>query len=210
MVTLTASFSLTMELTAFVIGNIPPPPARVLEIGCGAGELARALAAARYNVTAVDPDAPEGAIFERMPFEELPERGRFDAVVASRSLHHIADLGAAVDKIARLLDPRGVLVLDEFAWDRLDEATAAWLYERGRSGEVDRWRDDWREEHEGLHGYEAMRRELDRRFDERFLAWVPYLYRYEETDITPVEEQILIEAGRIRPIGFRYVGAALQ
>lgn len=196
-----------MELTAFVIGNIPPPPARVLEIGCGAGELARALAAARYDVTAVDPDAPEGAIFERMQFEELPERDRFDAVVASRSLHHIADLGAAVDKIARLLDPAGVLVLDEFAWDRLDTATAVWLHERGMHGEVERWRDDWREEHEGLHDYEAMRRELDRRFNERFLAWVPYLYRYEETDITPVEEQILIEAGRIRPIGFRYVGA---
>jgi SAM-dependent methyltransferase len=197
-----------MEVTAFVIANIPPPPARVLEIGCGAGELARALAAARYDVTAIDPEAPEGPIFERTRFEELPERDRFDAVVASRSLHHITDLGAAVDKIARLLDPGGVLVLDEFAWDRLDEATAAWLHERGRPGDVDRWRDDWREEHEGLHGYEAMRRELDRRFDERFLAWVPYLYRYEETDITPVEEQILIEAGRIRPIGFRYVGAA--
>jgi SAM-dependent methyltransferase len=196
-----------MEPTAFVIANIPPPPARVLEIGCGAGELARALAAARYDVTAVDPDAPEGPIFERVRFEELPERGGFDAVVASRSLHHIADLGAAVDKIARLLEPGGVLVLDEFGWDRLDEATAGWLHERGMPGEVERWREDWRKEHEGLHGYEAMRRELDRRFDERFLAWVPYFYRYEETDITPVEEQILIEAGRIRPIGFRYVGA---
>jgi SAM-dependent methyltransferase len=197
-----------MEVTAFVIGNIPPPPARVLEIGCGAGELARALAAARYDVTAVDPNAPDGPIFERMRFEELPERGRFEAVVASRSLHHVADLGAAVDKIARLLVSGGVLVLDEFAWDRLDEPTAALLYERGRSGDVDRWRDEWRDEHEGLHGYEAMRRELDRRFDERFLAWVPYLFRYQDTDITQVEEQILIEAGRIRPIGFRYVGAA--
>ena len=196
-----------MEVTAFVIGNIPPPPARVLEIGCGAGELARALAAARYDVTAVDPDAPEGPIFERTRFEELTERGRFEAVIASRSLHHIADLGAAVDKIARLLVPGGILVLDEFAWDRLDEPTAALLYDRSRRGDVDRWSDDWRDEHEGLHGYEAMRGELDRRFDERFLAWVPYLYRYEDTDITQVEEQILIEAGRIRPIGFRYVGA---
>jgi SAM-dependent methyltransferase len=197
-----------MEVTAFVIGNIPPPPARVLEIGCGPGELARALAAARYDVTAVDPDAPEGPIFERMRFEELPERGRFEAVVASRSLHHISDLGSAVDKIARLLVPGGVLVLDEFAWDRLDEPTAALLYERSRRGDFDRWREDWGDEHEGLHGYEAMRRELDRRFDDRFLAWVPYLFRYQDTDITQVEEQILIEAGRIRPIGFRYVGAA--
>src|SRR5687767_2785285 len=142
MVTLTASFSLTMEPTAFVIANIPPPPARVLEIGCGAGELARALAAARYDVTALDPDAPEGPIFERVRFEELPERGRFDAVVANRSLHHIADLGAAVDKIARLLEPGGGLVLDEFGWDRLDEATAVWLHERGMPGEVERWRED--------------------------------------------------------------------
>ena len=48
---------------------------------------------------------------------------RFDAVVASRSLHHVPDLALAVDKIAQLAP---LLIVEEFAWDQLDERTAAW------------------------------------------------------------------------------------
>jgi SAM-dependent methyltransferase len=196
-----------MELAPFVIAHLPPPPVRVLEIGCGAGELARALAAARYDVVAIDPEAPEGQIFRRLRFEDYSEQGEFDAIVAGRSLHHIPDLGAAVDKIASLLKPGGVVVLEEFAWDRLDDAGAEQLYPRWHPEEHGRWREHWRDKHEGLHGYEAMRRELDRRFDERFFAWTPYLYRYEEAAISEREERQLIEAGSMRPLGFRYVGA---
>jgi SAM-dependent methyltransferase len=205
MATFTASFSLTMGTASFVLAHLPPPPATVLEIGCGKGELARALAAARYDVTAIDPEAPEGSIFQRVSFEAFTEQGSFEAVVASRSLHHIHDLGAALDKVVRLLPGGGVLILDEFAWDRLDDATAAWYYTR-RGESLEGWRARWEEEHAGLHAYDTMRVELDARFRERSFAWLPYLYRDPEVGVGEYEERLLIDSGAIRATGFRYVG----
>jgi SAM-dependent methyltransferase len=153
-----------MPLTAlieFVLSQLPPAPARVLEIGCGKGELARALHDAGYEVVAIDPKAPEGSIFRRTTIEELDEPSPFDAVVASLSLHHVHELGAALDKILRLL--RGPLILNEFAWDRREPMTP-----------------EWEEEHDGLHGYGATRAELDARFEERFFEWRPYPVDGEE------------------------------
>jgi len=37
----------------FVLGQVGDPPGRVLEVGCGAGELAQALARADHFVTAI-------------------------------------------------------------------------------------------------------------------------------------------------------------
>jgi SAM-dependent methyltransferase len=196
-----------MEFAPFVLAHAPPPPARVLEIGCGSGDLARALAAARYDVTAVDPEAPAGDLFRRVSFEDFDDPKSFDAVVASRSLHHLPDLGAALDKVARSLAPGGVLVLNEFAWDRFDDATARWYFER-RGEPVDAWQSRWEEEHAGLHTSEAMRRELNRRFRTRHFDWIPYLYRDPEVNVSEAEEVELIAAGRIAATGFRYVGEA--
>ena len=98
-----------MELTEFVLSQLPAAPVRVLEVGCGEGELARALADAGYHLAAIDPEAPDGPIFRRTTIEAFAEPGPFDAVVASRSLHHVEDLGGVLDKLVRLL--RGPLVL---------------------------------------------------------------------------------------------------
>jgi SAM-dependent methyltransferase len=195
-----------MELTAWVRSQLPPPPARVLEVGCGAGELARALAAASYDVLAVDPVAPEGRIFERTTIEALRDPGPFDAVVASRALHHVHDLDAVLEKIGGLA-PR--LVLDEFAWDRLDEATARWYEEqRGRSKTPPPPVAEWHGRHWDLHGFDALRAALARHFAEREFSLVPYLHRYMHLpELEPVEAA-LIEAGEIQALGFRYVGAA--
>ena len=48
----------------FVLGQIGDAPTRVLEVGCGEGELARAVARAGHSVIAIDPRAPEGAPFD--------------------------------------------------------------------------------------------------------------------------------------------------
>ncbi|HEX2433644.1 MAG TPA: class I SAM-dependent methyltransferase, partial [Gaiellaceae bacterium] len=144
-----------MELTAFVLSQLPPAPGRVLEVGCGKGELARALARKGYEVVAIDPEAPDGPIFRRTTIEEFQEDGSFDAVVASLALHHVEDLGGVLAKLVGML--RGPLILNEHAWDRLEPMTP-----------------EWEEEHAGLHGYEAMRTELDERFEERFFEWRPY------------------------------------
>jgi SAM-dependent methyltransferase len=203
----------------FVRSQLPPQPARVLEVGCGAGHLAHALDEAGYDVTAIDPAAPDGPIFRRLKLEDLDDAERFDAVVASRSLHHVRDLDIALDRIVAVLNPGGVLVLDEFAWDRLDLRTADWLHRQrltlaaaGRAEEVpatlDECLEDWEHEHLGLHGYTAMRGALDERFEERSFVWRPYLHRLLEGAVTEKEELELIDQEAIAATGFRYVGVA--
>jgi hypothetical protein len=51
-----------------------------------------------------------------------------------------------------------------------------------------------------------MRRELDRRFQERFFVWTPYLNRELGDAVDERAERALIEAGTIQATGFRYVG----
>jgi 2-polyprenyl-3-methyl-5-hydroxy-6-metoxy-1,4-benzoquinol methylase len=184
----------------------------VLEVGCGGGELARAIAGAGYEVVAIDPEAPPGPIFRALRLEEFADSTRFDAVVANRSLHHIAELARALDKIAGLLRPRGRLILTEHAWDRLDGPTAQWLLEQrakidpGSSHSLEKCLAEWREDHSGLHGSGAMREGLDLRFTELFFAWTPYLYGELEGLDLESEEGRQIESGAIQATGFRYVG----
>jgi SAM-dependent methyltransferase len=199
-------------LEQFVLEHLPPAPSRVLEVGCGTGELALGLFAAGYGIVAIDPEAPDGEIFRRVQLEEFKARKPFDAVVASRSLHHIEDLRAAVERIADLLRPGGVLVVNEHAWDRLDRRTARWYLRQrasrdpGAPASLAACLGDWRQEHAGLHGYGAMRRELDRRFAVRYFCWLPYLYGELGGPSLEAEERRLIDAGAIEPTGFRYVG----
>lgn len=176
----------------------------MLEVGCGSGELARALAAAGHDVLAIDPAAPAGPIFRKTTIEELDEPGPFDAVVASRSLHHVHDLDAVLSKLARLAP---LLVLDEFAWDRLDEPTARWYDEqRRRSATPPPPASEWRRRHGDLHGFDALRSALDRHFDEREFSFVPYLSRYLHVPELAGVERELIAAGTIKALGFRFVG----
>ena len=193
-----------MDATAWIRSQLPPLPARVLEVGCGDGELARALDAAGYEVLAIDPHAPEGEMFERTTIEKLEGRGTFDAVVASRSLHHVDDLDIALERIAELA-PR--FVVDEFAWDRLDEPTARWYdAQRALSPDPPPASSEWRSRHEHLWGYDALRAALGRHFVERTFELVPYFHRYMHVPELEAREAELIAAGQIQALAFRYVG----
>jgi SAM-dependent methyltransferase len=208
---------LSEEVERFVTAHLPAQPARILEVGCGSGELVREISQRGYDVVGIDPDAPEGAPFQRVPLEELSTPERFDAMVANRSLHHIVDLRGGVDKIHSLLAPGGRLILNEFAWDRMDQATAAWYLShltepRPKDASLlpGAFPDEWAAEHEGLHGFEAMRAEVGRRFDEALFEWTPYIaHYYLERDDLEEEERRLIKSGDIQAIGFRYVGMNL-
>jgi SAM-dependent methyltransferase len=203
-------------LEDFVLGHLPPAPGRVLEVGCGEGELARAIDAAGYEVVAVDPAAPEGPIFRRIKLEDLDDDERFDAVVASRSFHHMSSLDENLARVATLLGGGGPFVLDEFGWDVLDEATAEW-YEAQRRVLLAAGRhpsgppaDEWREHHEGVgvHGRDALLEALDRRFTRVAFEDVPYLWRYLGGPSSAQLEESLIAAAAIRALGFRFVGIA--
>jgi SAM-dependent methyltransferase len=194
-----------VDLQALALRELPRPPARVLEIGCGRGELARALAADGYDLIAIDPDAPSGAIFRRTTLEDFADDRPFDAAFASLALHHVTDLDVALTKLHGLLRPGAPLIVREFAWDLVDERTAKWDYDRlGREGGLA----EWRAEHQHLHGFTAMRAALDARFRERSFEWGPYLSEYEPSAAHAREERRLIESGEIRAIGFVYVGMA--
>jgi hypothetical protein len=125
--------------TEFALSQLPEAPRRVLEVGCGReGGVAPALAAAGYDVLAIDPHAPEGPLYQQITLEELDDSGPFDAVVAGRVLHHVRPLGPALDKLAALAP---LLILDEFAWNHMDEPTMDWyesqhkvLVAAGRAG----------------------------------------------------------------------------
>jgi SAM-dependent methyltransferase len=204
-----------MKLHSFVHAHLPPPPARVLEVGCGRGDLARALARSGYRVIAIDPEAPGGELFRATTLENFADADPFHAVVASLALHHVADLSGALDKIARLLRPQGRLILNEHAFDRLDEPTARWYIEQRAqirphaSRSLEACQHEWWDDHAGLHGYAAMREELDRRFTERFFTWTPYLHGELAGAVCEREERALIDAGTIQATGFRYVGERL-
>jgi SAM-dependent methyltransferase len=194
-----------MDLPRLALRELPAPPARVLEVGCGSGELALALAAEGYDVVAVDPKAPEGPIFRQTTLEELDGESPFDAAVASLSLHHVDDLDIALERLRSLLRPGALLLVRDFGWDLVDEPTARWDYRRlGREGGLD----EWRAEHDHLHGFDAMRAALGARFGERSFEWTPYLHEYKTGDGHEAEERRLIEAGEIRAVGFVYVGLA--
>ena len=76
-----------LDVTVFVRATLPPPPARVLEVGAGDGELASLLADAGYDVVAIDP-ASTGGVVRPVALHELDE-APFDAAVAVVSLHHL-------------------------------------------------------------------------------------------------------------------------
>lgn len=100
---------------------------QVVDVGCGPGEIARALVAAGATVLAVEPDplqaeknrhaAPlAGLRFVEARAEQLPAAsGSMDAVCFFRSLHHVPVLhmDAALAEAARVLKPGGALCVIE-------------------------------------------------------------------------------------------------
>ena len=203
-----------VDVLDFVLVHLRKPPARVLEVGCGTGELSLALAQRGFDVTAIDPEAPDGPIFRKVSLETFSEPGNFDVVVASRSLHHIEDLEGGLDKIHLLLQPGGLLILNEFAWDHMDQDTARWYRahadrptHKDESLRQDNFPDAWIHEHQGMHTSTAMRAALDDRFELQSFEWLPYMAEhYLGREDLIAQERSEIESGKIKPIGFRYVG----
>jgi len=201
-----------------VCSHIPEPPARVLEVGCGKGDLALALAERGFDVTAIDPNAPDGPIFRKVRLEDFSDGHGFDAVVASLSLHHIHDLGHALDTIAALLPAGGPLVLDEWAIERLAGPTARWWYEQRRAlasvgrvesavpDDFEAWQRQTAEDRADLHPAATMLAALERNFAERCLEWHPYLYSWLLDDTLHALEGTLIEEGAIEATALWYVG----
>jgi SAM-dependent methyltransferase len=209
----------------FVRASLPAAPASVVEIGCGPlGGFVPMLGQAGYRATGVDPEAPPGPSYSQVEFERYELPGRVDAVVACTSLHHVADLGTALDLVAAALVPGGVTVIVEWARERFDEATARWCFSRLPEAGDDHpgwlhhrqaeWHESGRpwdaylrswEQAEGLHAGKAILDELDARFESRSTAYGPYFFP-ELAGTSEADEQAAIDSGLIQPNRIQYVG----
>jgi SAM-dependent methyltransferase len=191
-------YQLAIGQTASFLSEVLRGRRRILEVGCGRGEVARRLGAAGFRVTALDlhlPDPPRAANVTFVERDFLRYQAEpFDAVVFTSSLHHISPIAAAVDRAHRLLGPAGLLVADELDLDAPNAATLRWYYDvqellaaaeifpRERvdppgSDVLQRWR--LAHAHEPpLHTGVEMRRAVAERFDLRDVHGAAYLYRY--------------------------------
>jgi len=199
----------TRELMAFVRGALPASPARVLEIGAGKGEVARALSDAGYAVTAVDPAAEPGGIVTRCSL--LETRGSFDVAVAVVSLHHIDPLEQSCAHLATLLPAGAPLVIDELDIDRYDERAMRWWYsqrqalglgsdehDHGPLEILDHMRDH-------IHSLEAVSAALRPHFELAPPVRGPYLHRWELRPSLYEAEVDLIAGGLLPAVGARLI-----
>ena len=196
------------DVLAFVRANLPSPACRVLEVGAGDGELAAALAAAGYAITAIDPE-PRGGDVDGVALADLrAEPGTFEAAVAIRSLHHVHPLGQSLERLADVLRPGAALVIDEMDVVAFDRRAADWWLRQqaalGRARDVSP--QQLVDEHRAhLHPLDAIVAALAAWFDLGAAVRGPWLYRWDLGDAFRDEEERLISAGQLPAVGARFV-----
>jgi SAM-dependent methyltransferase len=115
---------------ALLLPLLPPPPARVADLGCGTGSLSVLLAGEGYDVVGIDFAAQmlekahakataaglrialAQADAERPPFRVAS----FDAVIGRHILWSLSDADGALRRWVRLLHPQAVVVVIEGRW----------------------------------------------------------------------------------------------
>ncbi len=213
----------------FVQSRLSRSRLRILEIGCGNGYLTLELARDGHEVIGIDKSREiiEVAERSRVAHPDMAgtlqyycadflqwEQASFDIIIFNRTLHHLAGIQAVMTKVKQLLKSDGHIICQDYAYDRLDDRTATWLYamqkilflngvykESPTIGEdeslsIESMRQAWFKHGEHhLNKYEDMQLALNAIFHAQHLSWYPYLFVYVGNDIykaTPEQERALI------------------
>ncbi len=219
---MTAPAASSLYTYRFVRAHLPPDARHVLEIGCGAGALAAMLQADGISVRAIDSDAEAveqarraGVAAEVAQWPaDLGET--FDAVLFTRSLHHIHDLSGAIAEARRALNPGGRVVVEDFRAEGGSARSSAWFaglaQELGLSGAlIEPVELDLAQDHE-LHSSDAIAGALCP-FATVERADAAYYFRYLEPHLRDPrsaaelleQELALIGDGAIDALGQRFV-----
>ena len=119
--------------TSEFIGFHAGPDANILEIGCGDGDVALALQEKGLRVVAIDSD---GAAVARAREKSVnafeahwPEfsSDQMGAIAFTRSLHHVHDLAGSINAACARLKSDGILLVEDFAFNHVDERTCVWF-----------------------------------------------------------------------------------
>jgi SAM-dependent methyltransferase len=115
-----------MQLGA-IMHLLPPPPARILDLGCGSGWTSLFLARAGYDVVGQDispdmvacaqlasrPHAVANLQFRVGDYERAPAYDLFDCVLFFDALHHAVDERRALQTAFEALRPGGLCITSE-------------------------------------------------------------------------------------------------
>jgi len=193
----------TRETLEFVTSHLPRG-ATILEVGCGDGRVASQLLKCGYRVTGLDSksDMIVKARTRGVPtviglWPKFDSKVAFDAIAFTRSLHHITPLSEAIVRARDLLSPAGLLLIEDFAPDEVNEATIHWFVKVLRSEQAKALinlvagqlatkllsaadvMQTWHQNRgHDLHSFTAMNEAIAERFLIREDHSVPYFYRY--------------------------------
>jgi 2-polyprenyl-3-methyl-5-hydroxy-6-metoxy-1,4-benzoquinol methylase len=205
-----------LDTYQFVKAMIPHSRRKILEIGCGNGYLSLELARDGHEVIGLDKSQEIIKAAERtrtihsdttgfgtLTYEcadistwQAPA-GSFDVVIINRTLHHLHQIQSVLAKVKRLLTSEGRFICQDYAYDRLSDQTACWMYSMQRllflSGLADEdlatasddaqaiqaLRTAWfqKSDHR-LNRYEDMIQAFRATFHEQLFSWAPYLFVY--------------------------------
>jgi len=212
----------------FVRAALPSHSRKILEIGCGSGALASKLAADGLDVIAIDNDP---ALIEEAKARNVDARllawpsdaveGSFDAILFTRSLHHISPLEEAVGLAQDLLGPEGRLIIEDYRAEGGSKRSSAWY--KALCDLLIAWdaipadRDELHAKvadhggHHDLHGSAAIAASLHR-FRNVEARDAAYYFRYLEPFANKstaaallTYELELIDTGIIDPLGKRFI-----
>lgn len=192
----------TVATVSFIESNVPGVGA-ILEIGCGSGHVAAHLSKLGYTVVGVDSDQSALSRAQDLGINAINASWpdvtveRVNAVVFTRSLHHISPLPDAVAKISDVLLPKGTVLVEDFAFDEASQDAINWFLTvvESRKGKALISHSDtsfvtklynaddpmtaWHRDHDHeLHSFADMTQAIADIFVVRDTQRVPYLYRY--------------------------------
>jgi SAM-dependent methyltransferase len=162
-----------LEYEAIVARIARDGPARVLDWGCGWGQVSEMLSRAGLDVASFDyggPGAPNGptqllhyphlAVYLGSDPVQLPyDEGVFDAVLSCGVLEHVQDPDASLEELKRVLRPRGTLYVYKLPsrgsyLERIARATG--LYHHGQDPYDRLYTPGSAEQLVSDHGYEVV------------------------------------------------------